>query len=90
MTNTRVLQHLMIFNFMQNQMPPSLSAIEVKKNYQSKTWSSSTTVRHNVANPIIFSEMVSGRQEAAGHFHSEGQLPLLPNVLVQPVCEPSL
>jgi len=29
-------------------------------------------VRQNLANPIIFSEMVSGKQEAAGHFHSEG------------------
>jgi len=36
-----------------------------------------------VANPVIFSEMVSGKQEVAGHFHSEDQLPLLPNVLVQ-------
>ena len=66
-------------------MPPtvlSTSTVEDKKNYH--------RVKHNRVNPIIFSEMVSGKQEAADHCHSEGPLSLLPNVLVQQVCEPSL
>ena len=38
---------------------------------------------------IIFSQKVSGKQVAVGHFHSEDQLPLLPNVLVLQPCETS-
>lgn len=47
-------------------------------------------VRHLQAEIIIFSGMVFGKQATAGHFHSEGQSPLLPNVLVWQACAPSL
>lgn len=47
-------------------------------------------VRYTSAQPIIFSQMVSGKQVAAGRCHSEDQLPLPPNALVLQACEPYL
>lgn len=47
-------------------------------------------VRYTSTPSIIFSQIVSGKQVAADHCHSEDQLSLLPNVLALQAHGPSL